>query len=117
MFSYWIACSDELAGTERVKPGLHERCKERKRKRESFCVSHITVKTDLTETQGSCTFSSASVCVVFCFHSDISHGSSTEGETEKEENGNLPSPLPTSLSLCQPIFTVTKECYASACVP
>ena len=62
------------------------------------------------QTQGSNFFPSTFVCVVFCFHGDVSDGSSTEAETETEEKGNLPflsSPLPSSLSLCHPVFTMT----------
>ena len=42
------------------------------------------------QTQGSDSFPSASVCVVFCFHGDINDGGSTEAETETEEKRNLP---------------------------
>ena len=64
----------------------------------SFTCSKI-VKNALFELSALC-----------CFHGDITCRSSTEGETETEEKRNLlflPSMLPLSLSLWQPVFTVT----------
>ena len=54
------------------------------------------------QTQGSNSFPSASVCVVFCFYGDTRDGSSMEGETGTEERGKLlclPSLLPSRLRL------------------
>ena len=54
-------------------------------------------------------FPSANICVALCVHGDISGGSSTEGEVETEEKGNLPfflSPLPSSLSFVSTRFHV-----------
>ena len=58
------------------------------------------------ETQGSNSFPSASVSFEFCFHGDISNGSSTEEETETEEKGK--SSVPSVSASSQLIRTSTR---------
>ena len=47
------------------------------------------ISTAEEQTQGSNSFPSASVCVVFCFYGDTRDGSSMEGDTGTEEREKL----------------------------